>query len=104
MGKGQHTQMRYPTLDEAYCQRIKEYSLRECTKNVRSLNWKGPLLVDFLERLGTTRQVRRRVCDIYYSDHIEKRKVCAGFMVRERLRRRALPLISVDERLTTKGI
>ncbi|XP_054086336.1 craniofacial development protein 2 isoform X1 [Zeugodacus cucurbitae] len=107
--------MRNPPFDDDHGKRIKDYDLRACTWNVRTLNWEGASaqLVDVLIRLKAditaiqevrwTGQGRKKVgpCDIYYSGHIKERKFGVGFVVGERLRRRVLAFTPVDERLAT---
>ncbi|XP_054085694.1 uncharacterized protein LOC128921619 [Zeugodacus cucurbitae] len=107
--------MRHPPFDDDPCKRLKDYDLRACTWNVRTLNWESASaqLVDVLRRLKAditaiqevrwTGQGRKKVgpCDIYYSGHIKERKYGVGFVVGERLRRRVLAFTLVDERLAT---
>ncbi|XP_050337803.1 craniofacial development protein 2-like [Bactrocera neohumeralis] len=107
--------MRDPPFDDDHGKRNKDYELRACTWNVRSLNWEGAAaqLVDVLvktkaditavQEMRWTGQGQRRVgpCDIYYSGHIKERKFGVGFVVGERLRRRVLSFTAMNERLAT---
>ncbi|XP_060665548.1 uncharacterized protein LOC132797786 [Drosophila nasuta] len=78
----------------------KDYDLRICTWNVRTLNWEGASiqLADALEKLKADitaiQEMRwtgqgcskRANCDIYYSCHAERREFGCGFVVSRRLR------------------
>ena len=107
--------MRPPYTDDDPCKRNKEYDLRACTWNVRSLNGEGASarLVDVLVRVKAditaiqemrwTGQGKKNIgpCDVYYSCHVKERKFGVGFVVGERLRRQVLSFTPVDERLAT---
>ncbi|XP_054085589.1 craniofacial development protein 2-like [Zeugodacus cucurbitae] len=115
MKRKKQPRTRDPNFDDDHCKRLKDYELRACTWNVRTLNWEGASvqLVDVLVRVKAditaiqemrwTGQVRKKVgpCDINYSGHIKERKFGVGFVVGERLRRRVLAFTPVDERLAT---
>ncbi|XP_054089054.1 craniofacial development protein 2-like [Zeugodacus cucurbitae] len=84
MKRKQQPRMRDPNFDDDHCKGLKDYELRACTWNVRTLNWEGASaqLVDVL-------------------GNIKERKFGVGFLGRERLRRRVLAFTPVDERLAT---
>ncbi|XP_054082672.1 uncharacterized protein LOC105219245 isoform X1 [Zeugodacus cucurbitae] len=116
MKRKKQPRMRDPNFDDDHCKRLKDYELKACTWNVRTLNWEGASaqLVDVLVRVKAdipaiqemrwTGHGRKKMgpCDIYYSGHIKERKFGVGFVVGERLRRRVLAFTPVDERLKAK--
>ncbi|XP_060665604.1 craniofacial development protein 2-like [Drosophila nasuta] len=93
----------------------KDYDLRICTWNVRTLNWEGASiqLADALEKLKADitaiQEMRwtgqgcskRANCDIYYSCHAERREFGCGFVVSRRLRHHVSNFTPVSERLAT---
>ncbi|XP_034112036.1 uncharacterized protein LOC117573172 [Drosophila albomicans] len=93
----------------------KDYDLRICTWNVRTLNWEGASiqLADALEKLKADitaiQEMRwtgqgcskRANCDIYYSCHAERREFGCGFVVSRRLRHHVSNFTPVGERLAT---
>ncbi|XP_049302044.1 craniofacial development protein 2-like [Bactrocera dorsalis] len=107
--------MRDPPFDEDHGKRNKDYELRACTWNIRSLNWEDAAahLVDVLVKIKAdvtavqemrwTGQEQRQVgpCGIYYSGHIKECKFGVGFVVGERLRRRVFSFTPENERLDT---